>query len=221
MPIEDFYARSETDVVTFAKTQLHFSASLVEKHNLLEYDYARMGFDSELRRIYFAFQENGGPGILRFFRQTGKSKRKMIAMGFAYASYDWVAAVRDKKENAKRQFELEVVDPQDTEIYPKYKYFITVGYAWAPERDFHDESNYPEEPGVYRLKKDGEIVRIGEGNNISRRLKDHHKDYHDEVNTFDFEIVHKDEERLSEQKRLFEAFRVNVGRLPKLNPIGN
>jgi hypothetical protein len=69
MSIEDFYARSESDVVTFGKTQINFSASLVKKEGLLDFEYARIGVDPELRRIYFSFQKDAAPGLLKFYRQ--------------------------------------------------------------------------------------------------------------------------------------------------------
>ncbi len=221
MAIEDFYARSESDVLMFGKTQINFSASLVEKEGLLDFEYARVGVDPELRRIYFAFQKDAAPGLMKFYRQTGRSKRKMVASGALYAKYDWIGAIGKERDKAKRQFLLEDVEPTDSDIYPTYKYFITVGYAWAKERDFGDESQYPEEPGVYRLKKNGEVVRIGESNNIATRLKEHSRDYSGEVDAYDFEIVPNELERKAEQKRLLEAFKYNVGRLPKLNPIAN
>lgn len=221
MSIEDFYARSESDVVMFGKTQINFSASLVKKEGLLDFEYARVGVDTELRRIYFAFQKDAAPGLLKFYRQTGRSKRKMVASGALYAKYDWIGAIGKERDNAKRQFLLEVVDPNDSEIYPTYKYFITVGYAWAEERNFSDQLQYPEEPGVYRLKKNCEVVRIGESNNIAIRLREHSRDYSDEVDAYDFEIVPNELDRKAEQKRLLEAFKSNVGRLPKLNPITN
>jgi hypothetical protein len=220
MPIVDFYARSESDVVTFDKTQISFSASLVDNLQLLEYDYARIGIDPELRRIYFAFQKEAEPGLLKFYRQAGKSKRKMLAAGKLYADYDWIAAIKDHENKAKKQFILEAVDPADSN-YPKYKYYVTVGYAWAPDRDFRDMSQFPAEPGVYRLKKSGEVVRIGEGNNIAARLNQHLKEYAEQVDSYDFEIVPNDEERKIEQKRLLESFRASVGKLPKLNSIAN
>ena len=105
----------------------------------------------------------------------------------------------------------------ESDIYPKYKYFVTIGYSWSDERDFHDQNQYLEEPGVYRLKKDSEIVRIGEGINIRDRLVMHHKDFSSEADTFDFEIVPNDEERKKEEKRLLELFKGSVGRLPKFN----
>ena len=219
MPLEEYYAKSESENVTFGPKQLRFSASLIKKYDLSKYGHARIAVDPELRRIYFAFQESGGPGISRFWRRKdAKSGGKNVSIGTLYLKYDWLVPLKNENDPAKKQFEMEVVDPQNEEIYPMYKYFITLGYAWAPDRNFHDEANYPEEPGVYRLKKDGEVVRIGEGNNIFVRLKEHHKKYPDEVDTFDFEIVPNADERKAEQSRLFKAFRGNVGRLPKLNP---
>jgi hypothetical protein len=193
---------------------------MVDNLKLLEYEYARIGIDPELRRIYFAFQKEAMPGLLKFYRQEGKSKRKMLAAGKLYADYDWIAAIKDNDSKARKQFILEAVDTNDPN-YTKYKYYVTIGYAWAPDRDFRDPSKFPEEPGVYRLKKDKEVVRIGEGNNIASRLNQHLKEYADQVDTYDFEIVPNDEERKIEQKRLLESYRASVGRLPKLNPIAN
>lgn len=56
--IEEYYARSESDAVTFSFRTIAFSASLVKKHGLDVFDYARVGIDSELRRIYFSFQKD-------------------------------------------------------------------------------------------------------------------------------------------------------------------
>jgi len=219
MPIEPFYARSESDVVTFTKTQLHFSASLVEKKGLAEFEYARIGVDSELRRIYFAFQEDAAPGLLKFYRQTGRSSRKMMAIGALYSEYDWIATLKMEREKAKKQFILEEVSPDQVDIYPEYKFFITIGYSWSNEKDFQDPGQFPEEPGVYRLKAGSEVVRIGESRNMAERLREHLKDYGSEIETFDFEIVPNEAERKQEQKRLLDSFKTAVGRLPKYNPI--
>lgn len=221
MVIEAFYARSETDVITFSRDRkLRFSASLVVKFGLGEFQYARIGTDPELRRVYFAFQSEPSPGLPKFYGAQN-SRVKIIAAGGLASRYDWIDAVFKEKEQTKRQFFLEEVDPQDEEIFPKYKYFVTIGYSWSNNRDFHDIMHHPVEPGVYRLKKNGEVVRIGESNNIARRFKEHLKDYADEVDFFDFEIVPSDEERKQEQNRMLQSFKAAVGRLPKLNPIVN
>lgn len=219
MTIEDYYARSETDLITFSRSQVHFSSSLVKSFGLEQFDYIRIGVDSELRRIYFSFQKDSGPGVAKFYSQNGRSNRKMFAAGGLYSKYDWIREIKFEKDQAKKQFILEKVSQDQSDIYPKYKFFITVGYSWSEERDFLNTDQYPEEPGVYRLKKDGEIVRIGESNNIRDRLLTHFKDYRTEVNTFDFEIVPNADERKKEEKRLLELFKEVVGRLPKLNPL--
>jgi hypothetical protein len=221
MPIEEFYGRPESDIVTFTEKSLHFSASLVKNKGLSEFEYARIGVDPELRRIYLAFQKDPAPGLPRFYQQSSRSKRKMIAIGRLYSKYDWIGVLKTEKDRAKKQFVLEDVDPEQTDIYPKFKYFITIGYSWSSERDFQDPTQFPEEPGVYRLKKDGEIVRIGESRNIATRLREHLNAYGQDVDKFDFEIVPNDSERKEEQKRLLGAFKSAVGRLPKYNPITN
>ena len=220
MPIEEFYARSETDIVTFTKKQIQFSSSLIKAHGLSDYGYVRIGIDSELRRIYFSFQKEGGPGLLRFY-QARNGRRKMFAAGKLYSKYDWLGALRSERDTAKKQFVLEKVADDENNIYPTYKFFLTIGYSWAEERSFKDQAQYPEEPGVYRLKRAGEVVRIGQGGNIRDRLQDHYKDYGNKVDTYDFEIVPDEKERQEEEKRLLNEFRGAVGRLPELNPIAH
>ena len=127
--------------------------------------------------------------------------------------------MKREKDKAKKQFVLEDVDPDQTAIYPKYKYFVTIGYSWSSERDFQDPAQFPREPGVYRLKKEGEIVRIGESRNIATRLQEHLDTYGQDIDKFDFEIVPNDSERKKEETRLLEAFKAAVGRLPKHNVI--
>ncbi len=221
MAIEQFYGRPETDVVTLTRAQLSFSASLVRKLELLKSQYVRIGVDPELRRIYFSFQKDPGLGLLKVFQAKGKSSNRHISTGRLYAQYDWIGRLKDEKELEKRQFLLEDVDPSQDDIYPEWKYFITLGYSWSEERDFQDQSQYPEESGVYRLKREGVVVRIGEGKNIAERLKEHLKTYGSKIDTFDFEIVPNQSERAEEQKRLLNEFKAAVGRLPEENPIAN
>ncbi len=220
MAIEEFYARSVGDVVTFSGGKLRFSASLGKKLGLDGFSYARIGVDTELRRIYFAFQSESMPGLAKLYTQK-RSALKYVAVGTLASKYDWIETVFKQKDQAKKQFVLEEVDSARIEIYPKYKFFVTIGYSWSGERDFHDINQHPTEPGVYRLRKDNEVVRIGESNNIAARFREHLKEYGAEVDTFDFEIVPNDDERKKEQNRLLQSYKDNVGRLPKLNPITN
>jgi hypothetical protein len=72
---------------------------------------------------------------------------------------------------------------------------------------------------VYRLLKDGDIVRIGQTDDLERRLKDHFGNYKDHVDQYDFAEVPDASARKREEKRLLEEFRDAYGRLPKLNSI--
>jgi len=81
MGIQEFYARSEADVVTFQKGgKLRFSASLVKRLGLDTYQFARIGVDSELRRLYFSFQSAALPGFPRLY-QIKNATARFIAVG--------------------------------------------------------------------------------------------------------------------------------------------
>lgn len=68
--IDEYYARSESDAVTFSFRTIAFSVSLVKKYSLDSFDYVRAGVDSELRRLYFSFQKDPAPGLFKFYSQT-------------------------------------------------------------------------------------------------------------------------------------------------------
>jgi hypothetical protein len=138
-----------------------------------------------------------------------------VAVGKLASQYDWIADVCKEKNAAKKQFVAE------NSADHSYRFFVTIGYAWLKPRPFNDSKQYPVESGVYRLRKNNEVVRIGESNNIAERLKQHFKEYFGQVDSFDFEIVPNNDERKREQKRLLDLFIANVGKLPILNPITN
>ena len=213
MAIEEFYARSETDAVTFSRDRkLRFSASLVKRLSLETYQYVLIGVDAELRRLYFSFRSDAVPGLLKLYR-IKKSAGRFVAVGKLASQCGWLADVCKEKSAAKKQFVAE----NSADL--KYEFFVTVGYAWSKPRPFNDSKQYPVESGVYRLRKDNEVVRIGESNNIANRLKEHFKEFFGQVDSFDFEIVPNNDERKKEQKRLLDLFIGNAGKLPTLNPI--
>jgi hypothetical protein len=215
MPIEEFYARTEADAVTFSRDRkLRFSASLVKRLSLDAYQAVLIGVDAELRRLYFSFLSHTVPGLLKLYK-IKETTGRFVAIGKLASQYDWIAAICKEKSAAKKQFRAE------NSLDPKYKFFVTVGYAWSKPRPFNDPKQYPAEPGVYRLRKNNEVVRIGRGNNIADRLESHLKDYFGQVDSFDFEIVPNKDEQINEENRLLALFVANVGRLPILNPIAN
>lgn len=223
MPIEEFYARSETPVVVFTQRTIQFSASLVEERNLAGHNYVRIAVDEELRRIYFGFEEQSDkgttpPGCQKFY-SAKKSKRRMFAAGKLYSDHTWIKDARHR-DIAKRRFELRDVDKADADLHSRYQYYIDVGYTFIKNPlAILDTDSFPEEPGVYRLWKDGRIVRIGQSNNIASRLPEHCKEFETAIDEFDYMIIPNEKDRRKEEKRLMAEFKNSRGGLPELNPI--
>jgi hypothetical protein len=217
MAIEVFHARSEVDAVSFYKDhKIRFSTSLVKRFSLDKYNFVELAADDELHRLYFSFHSEPLPGLVKLYQIKDKTGGRFVAVRKLAKQYDWINKVFDETNRAKKQFVPEV-----TEKDSKYNFFVTIGYAFSNARPFADSTQYPTEPGVYRLWKDDEVVRIGESNNIAERLKQHFDEYGGQMDNFDFEIVPKKDERTKEQARLLASFKTNIGRLPKLNPIMN
>ena len=126
MPIKEVYIRGKSNIVTFTTHDLQFSSSLVEEKGLMKFDYARLGVDEELHRIYIGFEKKSSPGMGKFYSQKGRSPRKMIAIGELYKNYGWIAILKNVKEKGKRQFELQEVDRKKKDIYQKFQYFISL-----------------------------------------------------------------------------------------------
>ena len=131
--------------------------------------------------------------------------------------YPWIKEVLDRPVNERRF----IVEKDNTVKEPTegVQYYIFIGYRFQPPRDFHKPEDYPRLPGVYRLFKNKEVVRIGESNNLEVRLKEHLCSYNDKVDKYDFVEIHDVAARKIEEKRLLEKFKDAYGRLPKLNSI--
>ena len=126
MPIQEVHLRGQTHVVTFTSHDLQFSASLVEEKNLDVYHYVRLGVDEELYRLYIGFAKKSAPGLAKFYSQSGRSSRMMIAVGKLYSQFKWIGHLKTEKDKTKRQFELEDVDPKQKDIYEKYQFYISL-----------------------------------------------------------------------------------------------
>src|SRR5712692_9322523 len=103
MAIEEFYAGSETDAVTFSKDRkLRFSASLVKRLSLETYQFVLIGVDAELRRLYFSFRSDSLPGLLKLYK-IKKIAGRFVAVGKLASQYGWIADVCKEKSAAKKQ----------------------------------------------------------------------------------------------------------------------
>jgi len=74
----------------------------------------------------------------------------------------------------------------------------------------------PEKPGVYEMgDKDGNIVYIGQSNDVHRRLQEHTSPKPPKgVKSIRFQRVTNPH---SKERQMLRAFERNTGRLPKLN----
>jgi hypothetical protein len=126
MPIQEVHMRGKANIVTFTTHDLQFSSSLVAEKGLDKYEYARLGVDDELHRIYIGFEKKQAPGLGKFYTQSGRSSRKMIAIGQLYSNFDWIKVLKGKKDKAERQFELKEVNRKDTDTYKMYQYYIEI-----------------------------------------------------------------------------------------------
>jgi hypothetical protein len=124
MAIQEVYVRGQANMVTFTTHDLQFSSSLVKEKELEKFEYARLGVDEELRRVYIGFEQNPEPGLGKFYAQKGRSPRKMISVAQLYKKFDWIKVIGNTKDKTKRQFELQEVDRKDAGVYSKYQYFI-------------------------------------------------------------------------------------------------
>lgn len=124
MPIKEIFIGGQLNVVTFTTHDLQFSSSLVEQKGLQKFEYARLGVDQQLHRVYIGFERKPAPGLGKFYSQRGRSPRKMIAVGQLYRQFDWIRVLKHEKDKGKRQFELEEVPRKQTDTYSKFQFFI-------------------------------------------------------------------------------------------------
>lgn len=211
LPLEVAFA----ETATLSQNGIALSAKFMESQNLLEYEWVEVFTDDILRRIGLKFHNNQTPKTRKLIRSRGTGGRRITAKKLPERK--WIADVLNEPISDRR-FSIEtddsVEDPTDG-----VRYYISIGYRLQPKREFGKQGDYPRLPGIYRFFKDGEIVRIGESDNLESRLKDHYRNYKDEVDEYDFAEIPDLTARKREEKRLLQEFRDAYGRLPKLNPV--
>ena len=213
MPWEPLKPRQQSaQIATLNKGGITLSSRFIESQKLMEYKWVEIFIDDTLRRIGFKFHNAQTTNTLKLSGKKGKAiyTRKL-------RDRRWIAEILDDPKSDKR-FLIETDDSIEKPT-EGVRYYISVGYRLQPKREFGKQGDYPRLPGVYRLFKDGQIVRIGESDNLERRLNEHFSIYEDEVDEYDFMEVPDLTARKREEKRLLEEFGDAYGRLPKLNSV--
>jgi hypothetical protein len=206
--------RQSAETATLRGDGIGLSGEFVKNNNLMGYKWVELFFDDTLRRIGFKFQDRP----TAYTRKLAKeSKGGRIINTRDLRQRAWTKALLDYPVTDRR-FLIET-DESVKNPTEGVRYYVSVGYRFQPKREFAKQGDYPRLPGVYRLFKDLEIVRIGESDDMESRLKEHHFSYKDEVDDYDFAEIPDRAVRKNEEKRLIEEFRDAHGRLPKLNVI--
>ena len=216
MPWEKLKPRqSFAETATLRKDGIALSGKFIENRNLVKYDLVELFVDSVLQRIGFKFLDVGTADAVKLTKESKKGR--IICAKSRLRECKWVADILDEP-TSHRRFLIEI-DESVEDPSAGVRYYISIGYRFQPKREFQKQGDYPRLPGVYRLYKDGEIVRIGESGDLEGRLKEHFNSYKDGVDEYDFAEIQDLSARKLEEKRLLEEFRDAYGRLPKLNPI--
>lgn len=177
------------------------------------YEYAELFVDVDLQRIGIKFHMSQTAHSMKLSHDSGG---RMISTT-KLREYDWVEELIPLS-NEDRRF---IIETDESISLPTdgARYFISVNYRFESKRRFDEQGDYPELPGVYRLIHENRLVRIGESDDMQRRLKEHYREYADQVDEFDFAVIRSDAARMSEEKRMLNEYKDAYGSLPKLNLI--
>jgi len=216
--------KSEPPKIVYAETAtlikdggINLSAQFIKNHKLEKYDWVEIFFDDDLRRIGFKFHNSQTYKTRRLSKKNGRGEGRGIS-DRKLNNRKWISDILDDPDVTNRRFFIEI-DDSIKEPTDGVRYYISVDYRFQTRRNFGKQGDYPRVAGVYRLFKDKELVRIGESDNLERRLKEHSNTYKDEIDEYDFAEIEDANTRKSEERRLLEEFRDTYGRLPKLNPV--
>ncbi len=204
------------ETATLRKPGISLSSRFIEHNSLMDYEWVELWIDDDLRRIGFKFCATQTADSLRISKES--SKGRMIYTSLVKTT-KWTADILEEP-TSHRRFLIETDDSVETPT-EGVKHYISLGYRFEPKREFEKERDHPELAVVYRLFKDGSIVRIGQTENLRKRFKQHLSEYKDEVDEYDLAEIPDAAARRREEARLLEEFRDAHGTLPKLKPIGS
>ncbi|MBM3239514.1 GIY-YIG nuclease family protein [Candidatus Poribacteria bacterium] len=203
------------ETATLRENGIFLSGAFISNQRLEGYEYVEIFIDDNLRRIGFKFHKTPTADTSKLAKESKHGR--IIQTRSWRRDASWVENIL-RRPASDRRFIIktdESIESPTTGV----RYYIFVGYHFNPRRVFAKQEDYPRLPGVYRLFKENEIVRIGESDNLEARLKEHFRDYRDEVDKYDFCEIEDSYMRKEEEKRLLREFKDMYGRLPRLNCI--
>lgn len=199
---------------TIRKDGIALSGEFITQNKLDDFLWVEVFVDDSLRRVGFKFHSAATGSTLRLSRES-KAGRMIQTKGLGKSK--WINELV-QLQTPDRRFLIDI-DGSVKDPTVGVRYFVNVGYRFQAKREFPKTGDYPRLPAVYRLFYAGELVRIGEADDLERRLKQHHREYGEQVEYYDFAEIPDPSARKFEEKRLLGEFKDAHGRLPKFNQI--
>lgn len=207
--------------VVIRKNVIAFSAYFLKNEKLIEENYVEILFDRHKKRIGFVFSKNPKTGSLALKQDGGKLNQRSGCGRIVYINLC-------KERWIKETLEIEGKRRSQSLNLDKMKYENNTLYYCELQEHFSNRKEIIKIDaidiisGVYRLYNiRTEIVRIGESQDIKKRIKDHLRENPSkELEFFDFLIIEETKERKAKEKKLLNNFKKeHNGYLPRLNSI--
>jgi hypothetical protein len=204
--------------VKFYKRHITFEEKLLETFDLDQCEHLELGVDIDLKRVYFKFMTDASQNSLELHqRHEGKGDRSINAR-LLYGRYEWLASIPENKANPCKRFLMREVQDR-TDVPDGYDLYIDARSPVYRGVKF-DPNEFPREKGVYWLLDEyGDVVRIGESDNLASALYAAWQTYGRDIKRFDYEVIGEARNRLKKQKDYVREHADEYGAEPKYNPL--
>lgn len=200
--------------ITFRSTSIAFSAEFIKRKALTCMQYVTILQNEEHRRIAFLFKDTPTVNSLAMQRDGGCKKNQSGNSRIVFVNI------------GKKIPWLDGTHPSDKTTYIPIQgeeinlFYIEIAFQYSDIKPIPSLSSLNSRSGVYRLYNERyQILRIGEGGDIVRRIEAHLKRYTG-IEYFDFfEINDRNLRRREEHRLLAEYKSTHNDRLPVFNPI--
>lgn len=213
------FHRFDASFIYFYSDKIVFPAKVLREYGIVGRDQVAFGIDSETQRLFFRFQDGPDATTLPFAFRSEKSEDRMIHARVLYRRYAWLAAAGEVKETARKRFPLQlctslaVAPPEDFRFYVQPHVGPWRGLRFQPKI-------FPRGAGVFWLYNEfGDVLRIGETENLAASLYQHWQQMGQEVKFFDYELIASSRKRLRTSNEYIHKYVQESGQEPKYNPL--
>ena len=205
--------------ITIRKSSIAFSSRFVKDNNLDSFPFVEIIHDEVHQRIGFIFKKIATGNSLPLRQDGGKQNKRHVFSRIIYIELykqiEWIKTNWPDISEINQSF-----IPTLDNCFNVNLFYIEFGFPYSGIKNIGELSQIKCHPGVYRLFNDRhEIIRIGEGKDIVKRIVSHLNDSN-EIKYFDWFEINCSVTRKQEEKRQFTEFKKSHNmQLPLLNPI--